>query len=360
MHAPRAIRYVNGERDGESTDLSRMTTRMFIIAAALIAAFNVSHGAQLREQRFQLSIERGSLAFVLQQFSDQTKLHIGTQISVTKRRANNFGPFAGQTTADDAMKKLLGGTDLWYAWSGEDTIRLFLISTQRTRWSSGISTAKEASDSLRGLAGVNYPTGSCGDLVVGPFRSEEPITAEAAWVELIKPYCPVQRIPTSDIEPGSIDRLTAAGQAEHNFSIDEMPRILALRRISEHAALAINYVSSDPEEEQALVGPIRGQMPLDEALKHAMRGSALRVRWEDSIANVEPAYTLATYADMSQCSCNFGLPEWKPRRTLPSRRAVGWYRCRRTRHVQGAANSQSLLPFSHRSNSQRCRIPWYF
>lgn len=286
---------------------------MFVIAVALIAVSSVCHSAPLREQRFQLSIDSGSLASVLDQFSKQTGLQIGTEISVAKSRVTNVGPFVGHATADQAMEKLLGSSDVWYAWRGEDTIRLFLLSAQRTSWSSGVSTAKEASDSIRGLAGVRYETGLCGELTVGPFSSDEPIAAEQVWVELIRPHCQVVHKRTSDIEPGSIDRLTVAGQTEHHFSIDEMPRVLAFRHISEQAGLVVKYVSSDAKEEQALVGPIQGQMSLNEALELAMRDSVLRVRWvEDDISSVEPAYTIVTYADMSKCSCNFGLPERWP------------------------------------------------
>lgn len=289
---------------------------MFIIVAALFTAFSVSHSASFKEERLQLSIERGSLASVLEQLSHQTGLHIGTELSVTNIRANNFGPFRGRATIDEALKALLASTDLWYAWRDENTLRLFRISSQRTSWSSGGSTAKEASDSIRGLAGVYYETGLCGELRVGPFSPAEPITAEAFWLALIKPHCPALRKRTAEIEPGSIDRLTPAGQAEHNFSVPEMSRVLAIRRISEQAGVIVAYLSTDVEEEEALIGPISGSMSLNEALTHAMQGSLLRARWAaDDLVSVEPAYAITTYADMSKCACNFGLPEWRPPQT---------------------------------------------
>jgi iron complex outermembrane recepter protein len=299
------------------TGHSRMNTRMFIIAAALLAAVTVSHSASLREQRFALSIESGSLTSVLEQLSHQTGLHIGAEISASKGRARRFGPFFGEATADEALKQLLMGTGLWYAWRDEDTVRLFLISSQRTNWSSRSSTAKEASDSIREFAGVHYETGSCGELPVGPFSPVAPITAETFWVELLSPHCPVIREPTSDIEPGSIDRLTVKGETEHTFSIEEMPRLSALQRIAEQAGVSVGYLSTDNQEEQALIGPIRGPMTLNEALKRAMRDSVLRVRWiADDTVNVEPAFTMVTYADMSKCPCNFGLPERWPLQTM--------------------------------------------
>src|SRR5688572_5842886 len=108
-----------------------MNIRTFIIAIVLIATFQVSHSAALREHRFELSIKRSALVSVLDQFSQQTGLHIGMEISAVKSRATLIGPFVGSATADEALNQLLGGTDLWYAWRGTDTIRLFLISAQR-------------------------------------------------------------------------------------------------------------------------------------------------------------------------------------------------------------------------------------
>lgn len=290
-----------------------MHTRMFILAVALVAAINVSHSSPLREQPFQLSIDRGPLASVLEQLSRQTGLHIGAEITASHSRVVQFGPFTGQATADEAMKTLLEDTDLWYAWRAEDTIRLFLVSAQRTSWSSGVVTAKEASDSIQGLAGVHYQTGMCSNLLVGPFSSDEPMTAEAFWVELIKQHCPAISKRSADIEPNSIDRLTVAGETQHSFALPEMSRILALREISKQAGVVVDYLSTDALEEQAPVGPISGSMSLNEALKRVMDGSVLRIRWiADDSVSVEPAYTVSMYADMTKCPCNFGLPEMQP------------------------------------------------
>jgi iron complex outermembrane recepter protein len=294
-----------------------MNRWLFILATALIAAFNVSHAAQLRQQQFQLSIERGPLASILEQLSHQTSVQVGAEFTVANSRGTHMlGPFVGRATVEEAIEELLRGTDLWYAWRDEDTIRLFLISTQRMNWSSGVSTAKEASHSIWGLAGVHYGTGSCSELLVGPFSTSEPITAEAFWVELIKRHCRVIRTLSSDIKPGSFDRQTIAGQTEHDFSIQAMSRIAAFRRISQQAGVVVRYLSTDVEEELALVGSISGPMPLSEALSRAMRGSVLRARWvANDIVTIEPAYTMVTYADMSKCPCNFGLPELRPLET---------------------------------------------
>lgn len=286
---------------------------MFILIAVLAGALDISHAASLREQQFNLTINRSSLTSVLDQLSTQTGLHIGIEANAASRRAKRYGPFVGKATADEAIKALLKNSDLWYAWREENTIRLFLISAQSTNWSSGASTAREASTSIRGLAGVNYKAGSCGERPVGPFESHEPITAETFWVELIKPHCEVLRQPSTDIEPGSIDRLTVAGQAEHDFSIEALPRLLTFQRISSQAGVVVDYVSTDAQEERALLAPISGSMSLNQALQNATRDSPLRIRWSsDNRVSVEPAYVMVAYADMSKCACNFGLPEIRP------------------------------------------------
>jgi iron complex outermembrane receptor protein len=290
-----------------------MNILVFIIAAALVAAVNVSHSAPSKEQRYQLSIESGTLVSVLEQLSEQTGLQIGTEINVANSQTTHVGPFSGHATADEAIGQLLTGTDLWYAWRKEDTIRLFQISTQRTNWTTGVITAKEASASIRSLAGVHYETSSCGGLMVGPLSTWEPISAEAFWVELIKPHCPVIRRPSTNIQPRSIDRQTLAGRTQHTFDFEQMSRDLALRRISQQTGVMVRYTSTDVAEESALVGPIAGQMTLNDALSRAVRGSLLRIRWvDDGSVNIEPAYRMVAFADMSICPCNFGLPEWRP------------------------------------------------
>lgn len=289
-----------------------MNRLMFIIATALLAGSTVSTAEQLRDERFQLSIERGTLASVLEQFSRQTGLVVGTEFSIATRPAFELGPFEGRVTADDAMRELLKESDLRHEWRDGGTIRLSPISTRRLNWSSGVITAKEASDSIRGLTGIHYDTGSCSNVLVGPFEKDESMTAEAFWIELIKHQCPVVGRRSSDVEPGVVDRALPAGAAEHAFSVGKMPRVLAFERISQQAGVAIRYLSTDADEELALVGPISGQLSLNEALSLAMHGSVLRALWvTDEVVRVEPAYTIVMYADMSTCRCNFGLPEFR-------------------------------------------------
>jgi iron complex outermembrane recepter protein len=290
--------------------------RKFAHWIAAIAAFVVCAGhAADRSREYHFSIERGSLVSVLAQLSTQTGIQIATQLNVSEGKTNELGPLHRHATVDEAIKELLGDTDMWYAWQDAYTIRIFLISSQRTTWSSDVVTAKEASSSIRGLAGVHYETGLCSDYPVGPFTSDQLLSAEEFWIEMIRPYCSVtyRRI-GNNIEAGSINRLTIAGESKHDFEIEEMSRFAAIHNISAQAGgLVIGYISSDDTEEYALVGPIQGRMTVNQALKVVTRSSALYIRWvNDDTASVEPAYGIRAHADMSVCSCNFGLPEFSP------------------------------------------------
>lgn len=285
---------------------------MLGIAVALIALSNAVHSAEKREQRFQLTLDKGPLASVLDQVVRQTGWSIITELGVSESETDELGPFAGVATIDEAMRELLKGTDLSHSWIDEDTIAIGLSGYRE--WSlPGRTTIKEVSDRLRPLPG-NFDPGSCGDLAVGPVFPGRKLAARDFWALVIAPHCPVVYRRTGDAEPGSIDRLTVAGETEHHFSIGEMSRFTAFQRISQQAGgLTLGYLSSHSEEENADVGPIRGQMSLNEALELAMRDSVLRVRWvEDDLASIEPAHRIVAYADMSKCPCNFGLPELRP------------------------------------------------
>jgi iron complex outermembrane recepter protein len=296
---------------------TRMSTRMFLVTAALFSAAVSGQSTSPKDQTFNLSIKRGSLTSVLEQFSEQTHLEVGAEIKVTTdAETRTYGPFQGAATPDRAMRALLAGTDVSYAWQDVDTIRLFRMSSQRTLWKSGVSTAREASHSIQGLTGVRYDTGLCGEMRVGPLSATSPRTAEEAWIELIRPHCRVIQKRTSDEAPGTVQGPLAAGQTEHRFSIPPTTRVRALRQIEIQGGVDVTYLSSDPQEELATVGPITGGMSANAALTQALRDSALRVRWmSEQQVRVEPAYTTAAYADMSECACSFGLPElWSQKR----------------------------------------------
>jgi iron complex outermembrane recepter protein len=283
-----------------------------IAVIALIAHLTPGYAAE-RTAQYDLAITKGSIVSVLEQFSQTTGLQVITELNVSESRVTEFGPLEARTTADGAMEALFRGTDLWYSWQDEYTIIIFRTSPQRVRW-AGVSTAKEASDSIRSQTGVHYDPEQCGNLLIGPLETDAKLTAEELWIELIKPHCSIVKKRLDEVDPGSIDRPTVAGQTEHNFSIPEAARWRVLRFISEQAGgLPIFYLPSDADEEGALVGPIQGSMPVNAALKLATRDSALRVRWsDDNIASVEPAYRIVAYADMSVCPCNFGFPEFWP------------------------------------------------
>ena len=98
----------------------------WMLTALLLLPSTLSLAAQPHaEQRFQLSLVRGSLASVLRQFAKQTGLQIGTQTNVADSKTDELGPFVGNATADEAITALLTNTDLSYTWQDESTIRIF-------------------------------------------------------------------------------------------------------------------------------------------------------------------------------------------------------------------------------------------
>src|SRR5687767_2674393 len=78
-----------------------------------------------RAKKIQLTISKGSLTHVLEQFSRQTGLQVITQLNVAESKTDQAGPFIGYATPDEAMTKLLKDTDLSYKWRDEYTISIF-------------------------------------------------------------------------------------------------------------------------------------------------------------------------------------------------------------------------------------------
>ena|SRR5688500_18056204 len=97
----------------------------WILTALLLLPSTLSLAAKSpADQRFQLTLVRGSLASVLRQFAKQTGLQIGTQLNVADSKTDEIGPFVGHATPDEAMTALLTNTDLSYTWQDESMIRI--------------------------------------------------------------------------------------------------------------------------------------------------------------------------------------------------------------------------------------------
>lgn len=75
-----------------------------------------------------------------------------------------------------------------------------------------------------------------------------------------------------------------------DFDIPRTTRVMALHELSRQAdGLLLGYLSSDNAEEQALVGPIKGQHAVEDALRVIVQSSMLTFRWvEQNMVAVEP------------------------------------------------------------------------
>lgn len=176
-------------------------------------------------------------------------------------------------------------------------------------------TAEGASGLIYLQTGVDYKTGACAELKVGPLMADaEALTAQEAWIELIKPYCPVVfKRRDNNIAAASVVDPSGAGDTEYDFSIAALPRQAAINAIASVASDPLFfYLSNDAQQDREIVGPIRGRMTLNDAVRRVLQGSDLYMRWADGrSASIEPTFAINAYADMNKCPCNFGFPEWK-------------------------------------------------
>lgn len=106
----------------------------WFLAALLVLTSGIAFPAEPdRARKYQLVIPRGTIATVLEQFSRQTGLQVGTQLNVSESETNEIGPFVGHATVDQALAALLKGSDLSYTWQDKDTIRVFVTVVRPPR-----------------------------------------------------------------------------------------------------------------------------------------------------------------------------------------------------------------------------------
>lgn len=106
----------------------------WILAALLVLTSEAAFPAPPdRAKKVHLTIARGSLSSVLEQFSRQTGLQVGTQLNVSESQTQEIGAFIGRATVDEALTALLKGTDLSYTWQDEYTIRVFVTIVKPPR-----------------------------------------------------------------------------------------------------------------------------------------------------------------------------------------------------------------------------------
>src|SRR5687767_14634728 len=101
-----------------------------MLAALMMLTFESAFAQPDRDKKIQLTIGKGSLTYVLEQFSRQTGLQVITQLNVAESKTDEAGPFIGYATPDEVMTALLRDTDLSYKWRDEYTISIFKTVTE--------------------------------------------------------------------------------------------------------------------------------------------------------------------------------------------------------------------------------------
>ena len=81
-----------------------------------------------------------------------------------------------------------------------------------------------------------------------------------------------------------------SSEGVYDFDIPRTSRVQALQELSRQAGgLLLGYLSNDTNEEQALVGPVKGKLTVEDVLRVILRSAMLTFRWvEKDILSVEP------------------------------------------------------------------------
>lgn len=121
-----------------------------------------------------------------------------------------------------------------------------------------------------------------------------------------------------------------ARSRQYEFDIPRTPRAMALHELSRQAGgLVVAYLSSDDEEEQSLVGPVKGRLTVEEVLRILLRSSQLSSRWiEDGMVSVEPKPPSEVSVELPSeavartlpYSSSFALSRFEPEEVL----VLGW------------------------------------
>jgi len=99
------------------------------LAASLLLTWGATLAAADRNQTYRFEIYGGSIAAVLEQFTRQTGVQIGTQLNVENSTTRRLPQLSGEATIDQALKGLLRGTDLSYIWK-DDMILIFVMPVE--------------------------------------------------------------------------------------------------------------------------------------------------------------------------------------------------------------------------------------
>lgn len=174
--------------------------------------------------------------------------------------------------------------------------------------------AKVAADHIDLLAGYRPPDpGECGDYEVGPLDAKE-LSAKEFWLSLISPYVKIFRFrERQDTRPDVLANMRF-GEEVMDFSIERATRRVVIDKFPFKFGFLPNG-GRELIEVETNVGPIRGRMTINDALRIFIGSDDLMIRWynEPSLdppvhVSVVPLYREKLLAE-SGSACNFGYKE---------------------------------------------------
>ncbi|GFE85994.1 TonB-dependent receptor [Steroidobacter agaridevorans] len=178
-------------------------------------------------------------------------------------------------------------------------------------------SADIAADVIELYTGYQPPgVGGCGSYKVGPLLDATHLSPEEFWHALISPYVKIVRFRERRETGDDIAKLMF-GENEMDFSVDRATRRALLA--DGKFPVQFSFLPNGGRELQELdteVGPIRGRMSINDALRIFIGSDDFMIRWitdgqvEPRIfPSVMPLYEEKLLADMSESVCNFGYKE---------------------------------------------------
>jgi outer membrane receptor protein involved in Fe transport len=150
---------------------------------------------------------------------------------------------------------------------------------------------------------------ACGNFMVEPVVGR--LTATEAWRKLTSPICAASGVVIEQPGDAPVYMVDHPWVAEHEITIARAPLVDALDALRrQFPGLLLEYRSRDPEEGRRLVGPIKGTMNPEEALRRIERqiGSSLHHRRSGTYAFLLESRTVKDapqlrYRYARQCAC---------------------------------------------------------
>jgi iron complex outermembrane receptor protein len=178
--------------------------------------------------------------------------------------------------------------------------------------------ANKAAEGVAMTSGYHPPDpGECGQYEVGPLLDAEHLSPRDFWLALISPYVKIVRFrERQDTDPDVVANMTF-GERKMDFSVERGTRraLLAEGKIPFQFSFLPNG-GRELRELDTVVGPIRGRMSINDALRIFIGSDDFMIRWINDgqtesarFPTVMPLYQEKLFADMSESVCNFGFKE---------------------------------------------------